>query len=416
MDILVIGGGGREHAIVTALKKSKKTGTVYCAPSNAGINLEATPVAAKVDEFDKIAAFLADHPSVGLTVVAPDNPLADGLVNYLTERGHRAFGPTAEAAIIEASKGFAKDLMKRYHIPTAAYEVFTDYEQALNYIRTQSYPLVIKADGLALGKGVIICQNLAEGEEALKEIMLDARFGASNTKVIVEEFLTGREVSILAFTDGKTVVPMLSSQDHKKAFDGDMGPNTGGMGAFCPSPYYTKEIAEQTYREIMLPTVAAMNEMGRTFKGVLYFGLMMTEKGVYVLEYNARFGDPETQAVLPLLKTDLVEIMEAIIDERLSEIDVEWSTDTAVTVVLASGGYPNSYPKGKEISIGDVGECKVYHAGTAMKDGKLVTAGGRVLAVTAIGKDIPDAREKAYAAAKNISFDGMFYRKDIGLK
>lgn len=417
MDILVIGGGGREHAIVTALKKSARVGTVYCAPSNAGINSEAEPVEAKVNEFEKIAAFLADHPSVEMTVVAPDNPLADGLVNYLGERGHRAFGPTKEAAIIEASKAFSKDLMKLNGIPTAKYETFKDHEEALEYVRRQEYPLVIKADGLALGKGVIICQNLEEAEEALIEIMLNEKFGKGNTEVIVEEFLVGREVSILSFTDGKTIVPMLSSQDHKKAFDGDLGPNTGGMGAFCPSPYYTPDIAKTTYETIMLPTMHAMNKLGRTFKGVLYFGLMMTEKGVSVLEYNARFGDPETQAVLPLLKTDLVDIMEAVIDERLDEIDIEWSEDTAVTVVAASDGYPGNYEKGKKITIGDVGECKVYHAGTALnEEGDLVTNGGRVLALTAIGSDIPDAREKAYAAMQNVSFEGMFYRTDIGLK
>lgn len=416
MDILVIGGGGREHAIIDCLKKSERAGKIYCAPGNAGIAEDAETVAIGVNEFEKITAFLDSHKDIRLTVVAPDNPLADGLVNYLEDRGHRAFGPRAEAAIIEASKIFAKKLMKDFNIPTAEYQSFSDYKQAAEYISDASYPLVVKADGLAYGKGVIICFSKEEAQNALKSIMLDAAFGAANTKVIIEKFLVGREVSVLAFTDGKTVKPMLSSQDHKKAFDGDKGPNTGGMGAFCPSPYYTPEIAEKTLNKIILPTVEAMNRLNRTFKGVLYFGLMISDGEPYVLEYNARFGDPETQAVLPLLQSDLLEIMEAVIDERLDEIDIKWSDKSAVTVVAASKGYPGNYEKGKEITIGETSGVKVYHAGTVRKDGKLVTSGGRVLAVTATGTDIRESREKAYKGLENITFEGMFFRKDIGLE
>lgn len=416
MDILVIGGGGREHAIVHALSKSPRAGRIYCAPSNAGINMIAEGVGLAVSDFEGICDFLDTHPNIKLTVVAPDNPLADGLVNELEARGHRAFGPRAEAAIIEASKKFAKELMKNNNIPTAAYEAFSDCGPAVEYLKKTAYPVVVNADGLAYGKGVTICSSFAEAKKAVEEILLDNIFGNKNPSVVIEEFLEGREVSVLAFTDGKTIKAMPPSQDHKRAYDGDRGPNTGGMGAFSPSPYYTKEMGEWAMKHIFLPTVRAMSEMGRKFKGVIYFGLMMCKDGIKVLEYNSRFGDPETQAVLPLLKTDLLDIMEAVIDERLDEIDIEWSGETAVTVVYASGGYPGSYEKGKEVAIGDVGGCFVYHAGTAIKDGKLVTSGGRVLAVTAKGKDIPDAREKAYAALKNIRIDGGFYRTDIGLK
>lgn len=414
MDILVIGGGGREHAIVHSLKKSKRADKIYCAPGNAGISREAEIVPIGVNEFEKITAFLNAHPEIKLTVVAPDNPLADGLVNYLEERGHRAFGPRAEAAIIEGSKIFSKDLMKKFGIPTAGYETFNDYNAAAEYVKNAKYPLVVKADGLAFGKGVIICQTAAEAQDAIKTIMLDGAFGDENKKVIVEEFLKGREVSLLVFTDGKTVVPMLSSQDHKKVFDGDKGPNTGGMGAFAPSPYYTDDLKKEAMEKIVIPTVEAMNSLNRTFKGVLYFGLMIAGGKLYVLEYNARFGDPETQAVLPLLKTDIVDIMEAIIDGKLSSVNVEWEDKTAVTVVCASGGYPGEYEKGKEIKISEPDDAFIYHAGTAFKDGKLVTSGGRVLAVTAKGTDIEDARRKAYKAIEKIGFDGMFYRKDIG--
>lgn len=414
-EVLVIGGGGREHAIVHALNKSSKITKIYCAPGNAGIASEAECVNIKVSDFDGIKAFLDNNKDISLTVVAPDNPLADGLVNVLEASGHRAFGPTKEAAIIEGSKIFSKNLMKKYGIPTASYETFYDYEKAAEYLNTAPYPLVIKADGLAYGKGVIICNNKEEATDALHVIMLDAAFGADNRKVIIEEFLVGRECSILTFTDGKTVVPMLSSQDHKKAFDGDKGPNTGGMGAFSPSPYYTEELQKEVFKTIIVPTVNAMNAENRTFKGVLYFGLMLTDKGVKVLEYNARFGDPETQVVLPLLETDLYDIFNAVIDGKLSDIDIKWKNATAVTVVYASGGYPAAYEKGKLVKIGDVGECFVYHAGTAFKNSELVTNGGRVLAVTAIGKDIANAREKVYRALENVSIDGGFFRKDIGL-
>ncbi|MDD3946666.1 MAG: phosphoribosylamine--glycine ligase [Clostridia bacterium] len=414
MDIFVIGGGGREHAIVHALNQSKRVEKVYCAPSNAGINTEAEGVPLAVSDFEGILHFLATHPNIGLTVVAPDNPLADGLVNELEAKGFRAFGPRAEAAIIEASKKFAKQLMKDNHIPTAAYESFTDYGKALAYVESAPYPLVVKADGLAYGKGVVICNHFDEAARALDDIMRRDVFGNRNPCVVIEEFLCGREVSVLAFTDGKTVKTMPSSQDHKRAYDGDKGPNTGGMGAFCPSPYYTKEMDAYAKEAIFLPTVQAMAAMGRKFKGVLYFGLIMCADGLKVLEYNARFGDPETQAVLSLLKTDLLDIFEAVIDERLDEINIEWSNQTAVTVVYASGGYPGSYAKGKAVRIADTGDCFVYHAGTAVKDGNLVTNGGRVLAVTARGNNLSDARTKAYAAIEHVRIEDGFYRKDIG--
>lgn len=413
MDILVIGGGGREHAIVRSLKASKRAGKIYSAPSNAGINTLAEGVNIGVSDHSGIISFLDNNPNIKLTVVAPDNPLADGLVNKLEAHGHRAFGPRAEAAIIEASKTFAKQLMKDNNIPTAAYESFDDFESAQRYIAQAKYPLVVKADGLAYGKGVFICSDYQQAHTALVDIMQNDIFG--NTTVVIEEFLEGREVTVLAFTDGNTIKLMPSSQDHKRAYDGDKGPNTGGMGVFSPSPFYTKAVDDYACRYIYYPTIRAMSAMGRKFKGVIYFGLMMCEGGVKVLEYNARFGDPETQAILPLLKSDLLDIMEAVIEERLHDIDIEWSNDSAVTVVYASGGYPASYAKGKPIHIGDTNGCYVYHAGTAIQDGRLVTAGGRVLAVTATGKDIPHARQKVYAAMDNIIIEDGFFRKDIGL-
>lgn len=418
MSVLVIGGGGREHAICVALAKSPKTGKLYCIPGNAGISQVAECVpSVGVMEFEKIADFIAAHKDITMTVVAPDNPLAAGLVDYLEERGFRAFGPRANAAIIEGSKAFSKHLMTKYGIPTADYKEFTDYDDAAEYVRGAEYPLVVKADGLALGKGVIICQNAQEGEEAVREMMVDKKFKDAGKKIIVEEFLTGKEVSVLCFTDGQTIVPMVSSQDHKRAHDNDEGLNTGGMGTFSPSKVYTPQLADAVYRDIILPTMNAMNCEGRPFKGVLYFGLMITKKGAKVLEYNARFGDPETQVVLPRLKTDLYEIFDAIIDGRLSDVDIQWTDDACVCVILASGGYPESYKKGVPITIGKLPEDIVlYHAGTAFKDGKLVTSGGRVIGVTAKGKDIEEARKKAYDAIKNIHFDGMFYRHDIGIK
>lgn len=418
MSVLVIGGGGREHAICVALAKSPKTGKLYCIPGNAGISQVAECVpSVGVMEFEKIADFIAAHKDITMTVVAPDDPLAAGLVDYLEERGFRAFGPRANAAIIEGSKAFSKHLMTKYGIPTADYKEFTDYDEAAEYVRGAEYPLVVKADGLALGKGVIICQNAQEGEEAVREMMVDKKFKDAGKKIIVEEFLTGKEVSVLCFTDGQTIVPMVSSQDHKRAHDNDEGLNTGGMGTFSPSKVYTPRLADAVYRDIILPTMNAMNCEGRPFKGVLYFGLMITKKGAKVLEYNARFGDPETQVVLPRLKTDLYEIFDAIIDGRLSDVDIQWTDDACVCVILASGGYPESYKKGVPIAIGKLSEDIVlYHAGTAFKDGKLVTSGGRVIGVTAKGKDIEEARKKAYDAIKNIHFDGMFYRHDIGIK
>lgn len=418
MSVLVIGGGGREHAICVALAKSPKTGKLYCIPGNAGISQVAECVPSiGVMEFEKIAEFVAAHKDITMTVVAPDDPLAAGLVDYLEERGFRAFGPKANAAIIEGSKAFSKHLMTKYGIPTAEYREFTDYAEAAEYVKNAEYPLVVKADGLALGKGVIICQNVQEGEEAVREMMVDKKFKDAGNKIIVEEFLVGKEVSVLCFTDGQTIVPMVSSQDHKRAHDNDEGLNTGGMGTFSPSKVYTPQLADEVYRDIILPTMNAMNSEGRPFKGVLYFGLMITKKGAKVLEYNARFGDPETQVVLPRLKTDLYEIFDAIIDTRLSDIDIQWTDDACVCVILASGGYPESYKKGVPITIGKLPkDIVLYHAGTAFKDGQLVTSGGRVIGVTAKGKDIEEARKKAYDAIKNIHFDGMFYRHDIGIK
>ncbi len=418
MSVLVIGGGGREHAICAALSKSPKTGKLYCLPGNAGISqiAECVPTIG-VMEFEKIADFVAEHEDITMTVVAPDDPLAAGLVDYLEERGFRAFGPRANAAIIEGSKSFSKALMTKYGIPTAAYKETSDYDEAIEYVSNAQYPLVVKADGLALGKGVIICLNAEEGVQAVREMMVDKKFKDAGKKIVIEKFLVGKEVSVLCFTDGQTIVPMVSSQDHKRAHDNDEGLNTGGMGTFSPSKVYTPELADEVYRDIILPTMNAMNCEGRTFKGVLYFGLMITEKGPKVLEYNARFGDPETQVVLPRLKSDLYEIFDAIIDSRLSDVDIQWTEDACVCVILASGGYPENYKKGLPITIGKLpDDIMLYHAGTAFKDGKLVTSGGRVIGVTAKGKDIEEARKKAYAAIENIHFDGMFYRHDIGIK
>ena len=417
MQVLVLGSDGREHAICHALIKSDKVDKLYCLPGNAGIAEIAECVNIGVMESDRIVEFLNNHKEITMTVVAPDDPLAMGLVDILESHGHRAFGPSKAAALIEASKAYSKSLMKRYNIPTAAYEEFNDISLAMSYIKTAEYPLVIKADGLALGKGVIICENVGEAEVALHDMMVEGKFSDAGSKVIVEEFLYGREVSILCFVDGKTIVPMVSSQDHKRAFDNDEGLNTGGMGTFSPSKIYTDEMAEQVYVDLIVPTMEAMNSENRKFKGVLYFGFMITDKGIKVLEYNARFGDPETQVVLPRLKTDLYDIFDAIIDERLDEIKFEWSDTATVCVVLASGGYPENYDKGVPITIGDIDEdITLYHAGTAIKDGQLVTNGGRVIGVTAIGSDIDEARAKAYKAVQNVKFDGAHYRKDIGIK
>lgn len=423
MNILVIGNGGREHAIVAALSKSPKVDKIYCMKGNAGIAELAELVNVNYCDLKAVGDWVDAHKDVEYTVIAPDDPLALGLADELESRGHRVFGPNKRAAAIESSKAFAKELMKKYGIPTAGYETFDDYEKALAYVRGGKFPVVLKADGLALGKGVLICETLAEAESGLKQIMLDKAFGDAGNKVVVEEFLTGKEftpgeeVSVLAFTDGKTIVPMIPSCDHKRAYDGDRGLNTGGMGTFTPCPFYTDEIAKEVMEKIMLPTVAAMNAEGRPFKGVLYFGLMRTPDGMKVVEYNSRFGDPETQVVLPMLKTDLLEIFEAVTDERLSDVKIEWEEGACVCVVLASGGYPVHYEKGKEISIGDLDEgVFLYHAGTKRENGVLKTDGGRVLGVCAKGKTVAEAREKAYANVKKIHFDGMHYRTDIGIK
>lgn len=424
MNVLVIGNGGREHAIVAALAKSPRVDKLYCMKGNAGIAELAECV--DVDYMDNAAVgdWLDSHTDVRYTVIAPDDPLAAGLADELESRGHRVFGPNKRAAQIEASKAFAKELMKKYGIPTAAYETFDDYEKALAYVRAGKFPVVLKADGLALGKGVLICEDLAAAEAGLKQIMLDKAFGSAGNKVVVEEFLKGKEftpgeeVSVLTFTDGKTIVPMIPSCDHKRALDGDKGLNTGGMGTFTPCPFYSEEVREEVEDTILLPTVSAMNAEGRPFKGVLYFGLMRTPDGMKVVEYNSRFGDPETQVVLPMLKTDLLEIFEAITDERLADIDIEWEEGACVCVVLASGGYPQKYAKGKEITF-DAPPGKdvfVYHAGTVREGGVLKTNGGRVLNICAKGSTIEEARQKAYDYIRHVHFEGMQFRKDIGIK
>lgn len=416
MKILVVGGGGREHAIVWKIAQSPKVDKIYCAPGNGGIAELAECVDIGATDIENMVKF-AKEKAVDLVMVAPDDPLVLGMVDAMEKEGIRAFGPRANAAIIEGSKAFSKELMKKYNIPTAGYEVFTDSASAIEYIKKGTFPTVIKADGLALGKGVIIAQNLEEAEQAVHEMIDDGKFGKSGSRVVIEEFLTGPEVSVLAFTDGKTVKPMVSAQDHKRAYDNDEGLNTGGMGTFSPSRLYDDAKAAECMENIFLPTIKAMSAEGRPFKGVLYFGLMMTANGVKVIEYNCRFGDPETQVVLPRLKTDLVEIMEAVIDECLDEIEIEWEDNAAVCVVMASGGYPVSYKKGYEITgLDNVGDLTVFHAGTAIKDGKIVTNGGRVLGVTAVGNDLDEAIKNAYAGVNKISWTDEFHRSDIGIK
>ncbi len=418
MKILVVGSGGREHAIVRKLKESSQVEAVYCAPGNGGISRDAECF--PVNAMDKEGMLsLAKEKAVDLVFVAPDDPLAAGMVDFLEAAGIPCFGPNAAAAEIEASKVFSKNLMKKYGIPTAGYEVFSDPAQALDYIKVQGkYPAVIKADGLALGKGVVIAQNEEEAKAALHSIMEDKIFGDSGTQVVVEEFLTGPEVSVLAFTDGKTLCPMVSSMDHKRAYDGDKGPNTGGMGTISPNPFYSDEVAKECMEKIFQPTVAAMNAEGRPFKGCLYFGLMLTPDGPKVIEYNSRFGDPETQVVLPRLKTDFAEIVKAVAEERLSQLSIQWSEQASACVVMASGGYPGSYPKGIEMhgldENGQVDGVTVYHAGTKYENGKFLTNGGRVLGVTALGDTLDQALDTAYAAVEKISFEGAMYRKDIG--
>lgn len=417
MKILVVGGGGREHAIIKKLKENPKVTEIFACPGNGGIAKDATCVDIGAKDIPAITDFAVEN-KIDFCVVAPDDPLVLGCVDALEAKGIPCFGPNKNAAIIEGSKVFSKNLMQKYNIPTADYAVFADPKEVIEYIRKKNeFPTVIKADGLALGKGVIIAQNLEEAEDAVKSIMEDKMFGESGNHVVVEEFLTGPEVSVLAFTDGKAMVPMVSSMDHKRALDGDKGLNTGGMGTVAPNPYYTKEIADTCMETIFLPTMRAMNAEGRTFKGCLYFGLMLTPKGPKVIEYNCRFGDPETQVVLPLLKTDLLTVMQAVHDETLSDLPVEFSDEAAACVIVASGGYPKAYKKGCVMDFGkaeELPDVTVYHAGTALKDGKLVTSGGRVLGVTATGKDLETALQKAYAAVEEIHFDGAFYRKDIG--
>ena len=419
MKVLVVGGGGREHTIVWKISQSPKVEKIYCAPGNGGIASLAECVNISATDIDGIVKF-AKEKAVDLVMVAPDDPLVLGMVDALEKEGIRAFGPRANAAIIEGSKVFSKELMKKYNIPTAGYEVFTDSNAAIEFVKKGTFPTVIKAEGLALGKGVIIAQNEEEAVSGIKEIMEDKKFGESGNRIVIEEFLTGPEVSVLAFTDGKTVKPMVSAQDHKRAYDNDEGLNTGGMGTFSPSRLYDAAKAEECMENIFLPTIKAMSAEGRPFKGVLYFGLMMTQKGVKVIEYNCRFGDPETQVVLPRLKTDLVEIMEAVIDERLDEIEIEWADNAAVCVVMASGGYPSSYKKGYEISgidaVDALDDMIVFHAGTALSDGKLVTNGGRVLGVTAVGENLDAAIKRAYEGVDKISFTDEFHRSDIGIK
>ena len=422
MNVLVIGNGGREHAILLALKKSKKVGKLYCMKGNAGTAQIAENVDVDYMNVEAVKKFAAEHPEIDYYVVAPDDPLALGLVDELENMGKRCFGPRKNAAIIEASKAFSKNLMQKYGIPTAEAENFSDYDKALEYIRRKGAPIVLKADGLALGKGVLVCDDLKHAEEGLKEIMLDKSFGSAGNVVVIEEclkglkYIPGEEVSVLAFTDGKTIVPMITSCDHKRANDKDKGLNTGGMGTFSPCPFWTEELEKEVLETIMIPTMNAMNAEGRTFKGCLYFGLMRTDKGMKVIEYNSRFGDPETQVVLPMLKTDLMEIFEAVSDERLADVNIEWEDGACVCVVLASGGYPLSYVKNKEITVGDIPDVQLVHAGTAVKDGKLVTNGGRVLGVVAKGRTVDEARKKAYKAVENVKWENMHYRTDIGLK
>lgn len=417
MKVLVVGGGGREHALVRKIKESKKVDEIFCTPGNGGISYDAKCFDVAATDIDGVVN-LAKEIKADLVVVAPDDPLVAGMVDALNEAGFKTFGPRANAAIIEGSKVFSKELMQKYNIPTAEYKVFDNAEEAIDYIKERNeFPTVIKADGLALGKGVIIPENLDDAIAGVKEIMEDKIFGASGNNIVVEEFLTGPEVSVLAFTDGKCVKPMVSSMDHKRALDGDKGLNTGGMGTVSPNPYYTQEVAKECMDEIFIPTINAMNNEGRTFKGCLYFGLMITPKGPKVIEYNCRFGDPETQVVLPRLKTDIVDIFEAIDNETLSDLDVEWSDDACACVIMASGGYPKSYPKGIEItglSNGQLDGVTVYHAGTKLQDNKLVTSGGRVLGVTALGDTLENALKKSYDAVEKIHFEGAHYRRDIG--
>lgn len=415
MKILVVGGGGREHAIIKKLKQNKGVETIYALPGNGGIAKDAVCVDISATDIDGIVRFAVEN-KIDYAVVAPDDPLVLGCVDALEEKGIPCFGPRKNAAIIEGSKVFSKNLMKKYGIPTAQYEVFESSEDALKYIETAPVPTVIKADGLALGKGVIIAQTREEAKNAVISIMQDKQFGKSGDKIVIEEFLEGPEVSVLSFTDGKTVIPMVSSMDHKRAGDNDTGLNTGGMGTVAPNPYYTKSVADECMQKIFLPTIKAMNAEGRTFKGCLYFGLMITKDGPKVIEYNCRFGDPETQVVLPLLESDLLTVMQAVTSETLADTEVKFSEKSAACVIMASEGYPVKYEKGFEITIPEDLQADVFVAGAKLTDGKLLTNGGRVLGVTAIADSLKDALDKSYNAVEQIKFDNAFYRHDIGAR
>ena len=418
MKVLIVGSGGREHAIATSVAKSTRVDKIYCAPGNAGIGQIAECVPIGAMEFDKLVAF-AKEKEIDLTIIGMDDPLVGGVVDAFEAEGLRVFGPRKNAAILEGSKAFSKDLMKKYNIPTAAYETFDDADKALAYLETAQFPIVLKADGLALGKGVLICNTLAEAQDGVKSIMLDKQFGTAGNRMVIEEFMTGREVSVLSFVDGKTIKTMTSAQDHKRAQDGDQGLNTGGMGTFSPSPFYTDEVDEFCKNYIYQATVDAMASEGREFKGIIFFGLMLTAKGPRVLEYNARFGDPEAQVVLPRMKNDIIDVMEACIDGKLDTIDLQFEDNAAVCVVLASEGYPVKYDKGLEIRGLENFEGKdgyyCFHAGTKLdENGRFVTNGGRVLGVTAKGEDLKQARANAYAATEWIDFDNKYMRHDIG--
>ncbi len=418
MKILIVGSGGREHAIAWSVAKSPKADKIYCAPGNAGIAEFAECVSIGAMEFDKLADF-AEEKEIDLTIIGMDDPLVGGVVDVFEKRGLKVFGPRKNAAVLEGSKAFSKDLMKKYKIPTAGYENFDDSEKALEYLRTEAkFPIVLKADGLALGKGVLICQDLAQAEAGVKEIMEDKKFGTAGNTMVIEEFMTGREVSVLSFVDGKTIRTMTSAQDHKRAMDGDQGLNTGGMGTFSPSPFYTKEVDEFCQKYIYQPTVDAMASEGRPFKGIIFFGLMLTAEGPKVLEYNARFGDPEAQVVLPRMKTDIIDVMEACVNGTLDQMELEFEENAAVCVVLASEGYPVKYEKGIPITgfenFKDKDGYYCFHAGTKFQDGGIVTNGGRVVGITAKGKDLKEARKNAYEATEWIQFANKYMRHDIG--
>lgn len=413
MKILVVGGGGREHAVIKALKKNATIEEIYALPGNGGIASDAVCVPIKATDIEKIVEFAVNN-KIDYAVVTPDDPLCLGAVDALNEKGIPCFGPTKRASIIEGSKAFSKNLMKKYAIPTAKYEVFSNEESAIEYLNTVDFPIVIKADGLALGKGVIIAQNKEESVLAVKSMMSDKIFGESGNSVVIEEFLTGPEISVLAFTDGNVVVPMVSSMDHKRAKDGDRGLNTGGMGTVAPNPYYTEEVAKQCMEKIFIPTINAMKAENRVFKGCLYFGLMLTKDGAKVIEYNCRFGDPETQVVLPLLKSDLLTIMQAVTNGTLAETEVEFSNGSACCVIMASEGYPSNYKKGYKINVPKELSDSVFVAGAELKDGELVTSGGRVLGVVSVEENLKEAVKSAYKKVNDISFENAFYRKDIG--